>query len=121
MSSMINTLLRTVMALSLVFSIAASAQDAAKEETPEPVTTANAEISVEELSFLLKPLTQDELKVEVEGWIGVLKDKVTAISAAQIKALSAEGAAKEQALETVNQLQEERTVLIDRVNRAIEA
>ncbi|MEZ5591749.1 MAG: mechanosensitive ion channel [Gammaproteobacteria bacterium] len=121
MSSMINTLLRTVMALSLVFSIAASAQDAAKEETPEPITTANAEISVEELSFLLKPLTQDELKVEVEGWIGVLKDKVTAISAAQIKALNAEGAAKEQALETVNQLQEERTVLIDRVNRAIEA
>ena len=91
------------------------------EEKPESITTDNPEVSVEELGFLLKPLTKDELIVEADGWIGVLKAKVQAISEAQIAALNAEGEAKDQALEAVNKLQEERTALIDRVNRVIEA
>ena len=111
-----------LMAFCLLFGVSASAQEAAsEEEAPKPTTTGNAEVSVEELGFRLKPLTQDELTVEADGWIGVLQNKANEISDAQIKALTAEGAAKDQALEAVTELQEQRTAVIDRVNTAIEA
>jgi small conductance mechanosensitive channel len=104
---------------------AAAAPDAAAaapaEEEPSATTTADADIASEKLGFLLKPLTKDELVVEVEGWIGVLKDKVSAISQLQIQELDAEGAAKEKLQAQIIELQEQRVTLIDRVNLAIEA
>jgi small conductance mechanosensitive channel len=47
-------------------------------------TTADPCIPVDELELLLKPLTKDELVVEAQGWIGLLKAKVSQISQAEI-------------------------------------
>lgn len=63
--------------LSLVVTASWSAENSA-------VTTGNLQIPVEELEWLLKPLTVDELEVEAEGWRDLLKRNVTEISRLQI-------------------------------------
>jgi len=67
----------------------ALAQD--KKSQPAPLTTKNTEISVQELEYRLQPLTKDDLAVEAEGWLQVLKKQVGKVSEAQVKALTAEG------------------------------
>jgi small conductance mechanosensitive channel len=48
------------------------------------VTTADPEIPLDELGLKLKPLKRAELKVEADGWLGVLEAKVKEISTAEI-------------------------------------
>lgn len=50
----------------------------------EAVTTADPAIPVDELELRLKPLTRAELKVEADGWLQLLQDKVREISTAEI-------------------------------------
>lgn len=59
---------------------------AAKEATPspQPVTTSDPEIPVDELALSLKPFTKDELLVEAGAWQGLLKSKAQAIARAEI-------------------------------------
>jgi small conductance mechanosensitive channel len=87
---------------------------------PAPTTTGNPEISVTELQYLLKPLTKDDLVVEADGWLSVLKDHISKISEKQIQAARAEGDAKKQILQEVTKLQEQQTALIDRVNAVVD-
>ncbi|MEE4605494.1 MAG: hypothetical protein V2J65_29720, partial [Desulfobacteraceae bacterium] len=61
------------------------AEEKAKQKPPpEPVTIADASIPVDELELLVKPLTTDELFVEADAWLGLLKAKVAEISQAEI-------------------------------------
>ena len=58
-------------------------------QTAEPavsqaVTSADPDIPLDELGLLLKPLTRDELKVEVEAWLKLLQGKATEIGTAEI-------------------------------------
>ncbi|MEE4264232.1 MAG: mechanosensitive ion channel domain-containing protein [Desulfobacteraceae bacterium] len=95
------------------------AQDNKKPE-PVPVTTNNPDISVAELEYRLQPLTKDDLAVEADGWLQALKKHVAKVSQAQIKALTAEGDAKTQLLESVTKLKEQQTALTDRLKAVIE-
>ena len=61
------------------------------------------------------PLTKDDLQVEAEGWLGLLKAHAAKISQMQIDAMNAEGDAKEKLLADVTKLQEQQTALMDRV------
>ena len=70
----------------LVFGLTGASYSAEKEETPEPVTTANPEIPVDELDLLLRPLTRTELEVETTGWLALLQEKIAEISEAEIGA-----------------------------------
>lgn len=72
--------------LLLVPGLAGFCYSADKEETPEPVTTANPEIPVDELDLLLRPLTRAELEVEATGWLALLQTKIAEISEAEIGA-----------------------------------
>ena len=72
--------------LLLVPGLAGFCYSADKEETPEPVTTANPEIPVDELDLLLRPLTRAELEVEATGWLALLQAKIAEISEAEIGA-----------------------------------
>ena len=91
-----------------------------KKSQPEPVTTKNPDISVEELEYRLQPLTRDDLAVEANGWLQVLKKQVGEVSEVQIKALTAEGDAKTKFLESVTKLKEQQTALTDRLIAVIE-
>jgi small conductance mechanosensitive channel len=50
----------------------------------EAVTTGVAEIPVAELELRLRPLTRAELKIESDGWLGVLQAKVQEVSTLEI-------------------------------------
>ncbi|MHC4558895.1 MAG: mechanosensitive ion channel family protein [Planctomycetota bacterium] len=49
-------------------------------------TISDPQIPVEDLVLLLKPLTKDELVVEAQAWLELLKEKVKEISALEIQA-----------------------------------
>jgi small conductance mechanosensitive channel len=87
---------------------------------PQAATTANPEVPVRELDLLLRPLTRDELKVEVDAWLGLLKEQVAAVSRNKIDAAKAEGDAKTKLLSEASGLQERQTALVDRVQAAVE-
>lgn len=95
---------------------------AASDQKPEPapLTTNNPSISKDELAYRVEPLTKDDLLVEADGWLQVLKQHVAGVSEVQIQALTAEGEAKTKLLESVNQLKEEQTALTDRLKVVIE-
>ncbi|MCU0593461.1 MAG: mechanosensitive ion channel family protein [Desulfobacterales bacterium] len=92
----------------------------AEGEKPQPTTTANPEVPVKELELLVRPLTKDDLKVEANGWLGVLKEHVTQVGRNKIEAMKADGDAKAKLLSDATQLQERQTALIDRVQAVVE-
>jgi len=87
----------------------------AEGEKPPPATTTNPAVPLNEFELLLRPLTRDDLKVEAEGWVGLLKEHATRVSRNKIDAMRAEGDAKTQILAEATQLQEQQTALMDRV------
>jgi hypothetical protein len=93
------------------------AQD--KKSQPVPVTTKNPDISIEELEYRLRPLTKDDLAVEADGWLQVLKKHTGKVSEVQIKVLTAEGDAKTELLESVTKLKEQQTALADHLKAVI--
>lgn len=55
-----------------------------KEAPPEAITTEHLDVPVDELELLLKPLTTDELVIEADAWLKIVKTKVEEVSAAEI-------------------------------------
>lgn len=84
-----------------------------------PVTTDNPEISGAELGYRLQSLTKEDLAIEVDGWLQVLKTQVAAVNEVQIQALTAEGDQKTKLLESVTELKAQQTALTDRLKVAI--
>ena len=91
-----------------------------KKPEPIPLTTNNPDISKEELGYLVQPQTKDDLSVEANGWLQVLKQHVGEVSEVQIQVLTAEGEQKTKLLESVTKLKEEQTALTDRLKVVIE-
>jgi small conductance mechanosensitive channel len=106
-------------AIILVSFTGALAADAKKPQAV-PLTTKNPNIAIEELDYRLQPLTKDDLSVEADGWLRVLKNHVGKVSEAQIEALRAEGDEKTKLLESVTKLKEQQTALSDRFKVVIE-
>jgi hypothetical protein len=71
--------------------ILAAGQAWAEGEKPAPTTTADPAVPLNEFDLLLRPLTKDDLKVEAEGWLGLLKEHATRVSRNKIDAMKAEG------------------------------
>jgi small conductance mechanosensitive channel len=108
-----------VLALILIPASGAFAESEKKPE-PAPLTTNNPDISKEELEYRIKPLTKDDLSVEADGWLQILKKQVQEVSAVQIQVLTAEGEEKTKLLETATRLKEQQIALVDRLKVVIE-
>jgi small conductance mechanosensitive channel len=91
-----------------------------KKPKPKPLTTDNPNISPEELKYRVQPLTKDDLSVEADGWLQILKEHVGSVSEVQIKVLTAKDEEKTKLLESVTKLKEEQTALVDRLKVVIE-
>lgn len=63
---------------------AADAPAETKAPAPEPVTTKDPQISLDELEILLAPMTKDELGVEAKGWFDLVRAKEREISVAEL-------------------------------------
>jgi small conductance mechanosensitive channel len=83
------------------------------EATPEltAVTAADPDISLDHLKLLLTPLTQSEALTEAHAWRDLVKDKAEAAAKATISGET----------NTANNLREEKSALISRLNTAITA
>jgi len=107
---------------------------------PTPQTVANPQVPLDELRLLLVPLTKDELAVEVDGWIAVVRQKAGDISRAEIAAKGlgrapeapatgakpaggdeAAKAERDKLLAQIPKLRDERTGLIDRARVVLAA
>jgi small conductance mechanosensitive channel len=115
-----NAVMLIVMCLVALSPLTGIAAEDKKKPPPEPITTGDPEISIEELNYRLKPLTKDDLAVEADGWVQVIKKHVEKLSDTQIAALTAKDDEKTQLLESINQLKEQQTRLNDRLKAVIE-
>ena len=62
------------------------------------------------------PLTQEELVEAADGWLGILKEKVTELSETEVAARAAEDSAeKDRLLASAATLREQRTAIADRL------
>jgi small conductance mechanosensitive channel len=108
-----------VMFAILLIPVSGAVAQSDKKDQPAPVTTKNPEIAMQVLEHRLQPLTKEDLAVEADGWLQILKKHVGQVSEMQIKALKAEGDAKTELLESVTKLKEQQTALTDRFNAVI--
>ena len=90
-----------------------------KKPEPKPLTTNNPDVPKDELEYRIAPLTKDDLAVEANGWLKVLKKHVEKVSKVQIQTLKAEGEDKTKLLESVNKLKAHQTALVDRLEVVI--
>ena len=80
--------------------------------SPEPLTTQRTDIPIDELVMLLKPLTTDELLIEAEAWLGLVKIKVREVSSAEI-AVKQKNKEIEQAKEVKQEIETAKETLKD--------
>lgn len=116
-------------------------------DAQEPTTLQDPSIPVDELNWLLFPMTVEQIEVEANGWKGLLQEKVREIGDAEIASKYAEPSAemepepaadseeaeepaepaapsaevKAKYLEMLTTLREERTAIIDRFNVVLTA
>lgn len=124
--------------VSFVSVLAAVALGADAPAPPKPLTTGDPGVAVEELHILLIPLTKDELAVEVDGWIRLVRAKAMEIGAAEIglrairkkaEAAASAGAPggdaadadRQKLMDELVRLREQRTELIDRARVVLSA
>lgn len=67
-----------------VFILPTGIRAADGDDAYEAVTAADPSIDLNHLELLLQPLTRDELQVEADAWLALLKAKAAEISAAEI-------------------------------------
>ena len=66
------------------FTLAQEASDK-EADAPQPVTTGDPDIAPDQLQWLVKPLTQEELVIEADAWRDLLKAKVSQLAQSQVQ------------------------------------
>ncbi len=112
-------------------------QEASAEGTA--TTISDPQVPVGDLELLLRPLTKNELIVEAEAWLQLLKSKIKEISTSEIQMrqqsreidekvkkidtaeVELQSKVKEHLLVNINKLREEQAALIDRFNVVLSA
>ena len=112
MKKILNNIVRPVWAAVALLIISTNALAADCPKDIKAVTAKDADVSVEVLEFLVKPLTKCELEAEAQAWLALLQSKVAEISEAEIAALYKKEELKktkemESTLEDVKQAKEE--------------
>jgi small conductance mechanosensitive channel len=78
----------------------------------EAITTSDTNINLGELEFALTPLTKDELTVEVDAWLDILKARATIVSEAEI--LVSQKQKKILAAQEISDISAESAILLDK-------
>ncbi len=102
------------------------AQEKPAEEKKEPKTTKNLEIPTDELGLMVKPLTLEELEIEVGAWMGELQKLATEISNLEIaikqqKTAIAKDETAASKLEDANQALKEAQEALTKANESNDA
>ncbi len=71
-----------LLTLTLVLTTVVHAEEAPK--SPTAVTTGNPEVSAESLNLMVRHMTEDELFVEADGWLNLLKEAAKKVYATKL-------------------------------------
>ncbi len=90
--------------------------------SPQAGTTSDATIPVDNLQVILRPLMKDELKSELNGWLGLLRAKIRDVGETELKlkALEEDGSG-EGLREQLVLLRTDETALVERARIVLDA
>lgn len=109
-----------VVAVLLVTGSSADAQEM-RDLPPQATTIGETTIPVDHLQVMLRPLTKDELTTELEGWLGLLRAKVTEVGGIELSLKAAEGATDDKLTEQLVAARTEETELAQRARTVLDA
>ena len=111
----------TVIAL-LSFAVVFVREAEAQVVATEAKTTSDAKIQVDHLHVILRPLTKDELKIELGGWLDLLSAKIREVGETELKVKAlAEGTTDDALTKQLITLRTEETDLAQRARIVSEA
>ncbi len=85
-------------------------------------TTDDATIAVDRLHVLLRPLSKDQLEMEVDGWLELLQAKINEVGKTELKIKDlAEGETNDALTTQLVELRTEETALIERTQVVLDA
>jgi small conductance mechanosensitive channel len=98
------------------------AQEQSKPESPPAKTTSDAMIPVDHLQVVLRPLTKDELGIELGGWLDLLRAKIREVGDTELKLKAlAEGESGDKLKGQLLALRTEETELAERARAVLDA
>jgi small conductance mechanosensitive channel len=97
-------------------------QEKPESEIPQATTVSDAEIPVDHLQVGLRPLTKDELEIELRGWLDLLRTKIREVGDTELrlKALAESDSGDELKAQLVA-LRTEETALAERASTVLDA
>ena len=111
----------TIAAL-LAFTFMFTREVEAQVVTPEAKTTSDAKIPVDHLKVVLRPLTTDELQIELGSWLDRLRAKIREVGDTELKLKAlAEGESGDKLKEQLIALRTEESALAERSRIVLEA
>jgi len=98
------------------------AQEKPEPEPPQATTASDAEIPVDNLQVILRPLTKDELEIELRGWIDLLIAKIREVRDTELKLKAlAENESGDELKEQLVALRTEESALAERARTVLDA
>ncbi|TWU12118.1 Small-conductance mechanosensitive channel [Symmachiella macrocystis] len=98
------------------------AQETSGTEPPELTTTSDAEVPVDHLQVILRPLTKGELEIELNGWLDLLRAKITEVGNTELKLKAVpENESDDKLTDRLVALRIEETALAERTRIVLDA
>ena len=124
MTRLLAARLFTRIALVLVVLASAPFAQQGEPESTDPGTEAAGQVvPLEVLEAELRPMTLEEVEVELGTWLGLLQGKCVEVSKTEIQAMDLDGSDDPKAIQALNEqavaVRAERRLLIERVNAVI--
>ena len=99
-----------------------NAQESSILDPPPATTDSDADIPVDHLQVTLRPLTKDELEVELRSWLDLLQSKIREVGDTELKLMAlAKDAAGDELKEQMLALRTEETALTERAQTVVDA
>ncbi len=106
----------------LAIGSAVVAQDESEPALAKATTTEDADVPVDQLKTMLRTLTQEELRVDLRGWLGLLRDKIREVRDTELQLeAQAEGEPAGQWKQQLVGLRTEESALSERATIVLEA
>jgi small conductance mechanosensitive channel len=116
-----HSALFTLIALLMVASMVV-AQDVPGPERPQATTTSDADIPVDHLQVVLRPLTKGELEIELRAWFDLLRAKIREVGDTELKLKAlAENESDDKLTGQLVALRTEETALAERARTVLDA
>jgi len=98
------------------------AQETSSPEPPQLATTSDAKVPVDHLQVILRPLTKDELEIELDDWLDLLRAKITEVGNTELKLKAVpENESDDKLTDQLIALRTEETALAERTRIVLDA